>query len=62
MQLRIACVTAVLLAGAGLAHGEDNGPRAVEVRKAVERSLPFLEEKGVAWIKQKGCVLPGVMG
>jgi hypothetical protein len=56
MQLRIMCVTAVLLAGAGLAHGQDNGPEAVEVRKAVERSLPFLEEKGVAWIKQKGCV------
>jgi antitoxin component of MazEF toxin-antitoxin module len=53
---RIAYLAAVLLASAGLAHGEDNGPQAVEVRKAVERSLPFLEEKGVAWIKQKGCV------
>jgi squalene-hopene/tetraprenyl-beta-curcumene cyclase len=56
MQLRIACVTAVLLAAAGLARGEDNGPKTAEVRKAIERSLPFLEEKGVAWIKQKRCV------
>jgi hypothetical protein len=59
MQLRIACVTAVLLAGAGLAPAADSEPKAAEVRKAVERSLPFLEEKGVAWIKQKergGCV------
>jgi hypothetical protein len=56
MQLRIACVAAVLLASAGLARGEDNGPKTAEVRKAVERSLPFLEDKGVAWIKQKGCV------
>jgi hypothetical protein len=56
MQLHIACVAAVLLGGAGLAHGEDNGPQAVEVRKAVGRSLPFLEEKGVAWIKERGCV------
>src|SRR5215467_14784267 len=56
MQLRIACVTAVLLASSGLARGEDNGPKAAEVRKAVERSLPFLEEKGVAWIKERGCV------
>src|SRR5262245_9646112 len=56
MQLRTSWLTAVLLASAGLAHGEDNGPRAVEGRKAVGRGLPLLEEKGVAWIKQKGCV------
>src|SRR5262249_45278928 len=56
MQLRIACVTAVLLASAGLAHGEDGGPKTADVRKAVERALPFIEEKGVAWIKERACV------
>jgi hypothetical protein len=53
MQLRIACVTAVLLASAGLARGEDNGPKTAEVRKAVERALPFLAQKGDAWVARR---------
>jgi squalene-hopene/tetraprenyl-beta-curcumene cyclase len=45
-----------LLASATLARAEGVEPKTADVRQAVERSLPFLEEKGVAWIKQKGCV------
>jgi hypothetical protein len=49
-------LTAVLLASAGLARAQDDATRIAQARKAVERSLPFLEEKGVAWIKERGCV------
>src|SRR5262245_25398130 len=49
-------LTAVVLVSAGLVHAQDDATRTAQARKAVERSLPFLEEKGVAWIKQKGCV------
>ena len=30
-------------------------PEAAELRKAAERSLPFLETGGAAWIQEKGC-------
>src|SRR5262245_24287373 len=49
-------LTAVVLVSAGLVHAQDDATRSAQARNAVERSLPFLEEKGVAWIKQKGCV------
>jgi hypothetical protein len=56
MQLRIACAAAVLILSAGLAQGEDNETKMAEVRTAVERALPFIEEKGVAWMSERGCV------
>jgi hypothetical protein len=56
MHARITLLAAVLLAGAGPAQAGDNPPKTDDVRKAVERSLPFLEEKGVAWMRERGCV------
>jgi len=34
---------------------KDDRASPAEVRKAVERSLPFLEKEGVAWMTSKGC-------
>src|ERR1044071_1914839 len=31
-------------------------PPDAEVRKAVERSLPYLEREGVAWIEKHDCI------
>src|SRR5690242_15460943 len=56
MIARTTFLAGILLASAGLARAEGIEPKTADVRKAVERSLPFLEEKGVTWIKQKGCV------
>jgi hypothetical protein len=59
MRIRSLFGVAVLLASAGIAHAQDTPPGAANVRTAVERSLPFLEKEGVAWMKDKGCaVLP----
>lgn len=55
MPMRILLSAAVLLAGVGLAHAQDNLTEAAKTRKAVERGLPFLEKEGVAWMKEKGC-------
>jgi hypothetical protein len=55
MYPRILFSAAVLLAGAALAPAQDNGTALTKTRKAVERSLPFLEKEGVAWIKKNDC-------
>jgi hypothetical protein len=38
------------------AHAQEGLPTVTEVRHAIERSLPFLEREGVAWIRERGCV------
>lgn len=57
MSKSVLCASLLLLAilmGAALA---DDGPTTdAEVRGSVERSLPFLERGGVAWIKERGCM------
>ena len=53
MLLRTALIAVAVLASAELARAQDDPASA---RQAIERSLPFLEEKGVAWIKERGCV------
>jgi squalene cyclase len=49
-------LTAIMLASAGLVPAQDDATRFTQARKAVERSLPFLEAKGVAWMSDRGCV------
>ena len=56
MIARAPFLAGILLASATLARAEDIEPKTADVRQAVERSLPFLEENGAAWIKPKGCV------
>src|SRR5689334_15449216 len=53
--LRFLLITTLVLIHCGLAHARDDASQAAEVRKAVEKSLPFLEEKGLVWMKQKQC-------
>ncbi len=55
MHSRILLSAAVLLAGVTLAHAQDDPAATARARNAVERSLPFLEKGGVAWMKAKGC-------
>jgi hypothetical protein len=38
-----------------LAQAQDDSTAMAKARKAVERSLPFLEKEGVAWIKKNDC-------
>ena len=36
--------------------GQDDAPELDRVRSAVERSLPYLEKEGVAWIQKRDCL------
>ena len=47
-------IASLLLSGPAWTR-EGSSPEA-KVRSAVERSLRFLVEKGVAWIGERGCV------
>ncbi|MFN4261909.1 MAG: prenyltransferase/squalene oxidase repeat-containing protein [Gemmataceae bacterium] len=47
---------ACLFASAGAALAQDGESRIAQARKAVERSLPFIEKEGVAWMKKQKCV------
>jgi Prenyltransferase and squalene oxidase repeat len=49
--LSLALVAAVV----GSSPAADALPSEGDVRKAIERSLPFIEEKGVAWMNERGC-------
>jgi hypothetical protein len=42
--------------GADTAAAADSGPSAADVRKAVERSLPYLASGGITWIEQHDCL------
>ena len=55
MAMRTLCAAAVLLACVGIARAQDNPGQAARVREAVDRSLPFLEREGVAWMTAKDC-------
>src|SRR5205085_461549 len=41
---------------AGQAGRADGPTPAADVRKAVERSLPYLEKEGVAWMEKYNCL------
>jgi hypothetical protein len=56
MSVRILLIAAFLLTGAGLARAEDDKAMAAEVRKAVERGLPFLKAEGLTWIRGNKCL------
>jgi Squalene-hopene cyclase C-terminal domain len=56
MSVRLLLITILVLGGAGRARAEDDAAEIAETRKAVERSLPFIEQKGVAWMGDRGCV------
>jgi hypothetical protein len=56
MCVRIVFAGVVLLASAGVALAQGDGPRISRARTAIERSLPFIEKDGVAWMKERGCV------
>ena len=34
----------------------DKAPAVADVRMAIERSLPFIEKEGLAWIKKRDCM------
>lgn len=45
-----------MVAAASSAAAEHSTASDADVRRAVERSLPFLEKAGVAWMHEKGCI------
>ena len=56
--MRIICVLAIvplILIAVSISAG-DELPITAEVRRAAERSLPYLEREGIAWIKERGCM------
>jgi hypothetical protein len=46
----------LLFAAAAPIWAEESTPGPKEVRQAIEKSLPFLEESGLAWMKQHQCI------
>jgi N-acyl-D-amino-acid deacylase len=56
MYSRTAIGCLLLFAAAAPSWAEENVPGPKEVRQAIERSLPFLKESGLAWMKQRQCV------
>ena len=52
-------LTAVLIVNFGFTARTSAGekpPAEAEVRRAIERSLPFVEKDGVAWIQRRDCM------
>src|SRR5262245_33157755 len=37
-------------------HAGEKPPSTDDVRKSIERSLPFIEKEGLAWIKKRDCM------
>ncbi len=56
MCVRLTLVAVILLAGVGSTRAQDDESRTARARRAVEKSLPFIETNGVAWMKERGCV------
>ena len=53
LVLPLCCLGSMIAA----AHADDPAPvNDAAVRDAVSRSLPFLEKKGVAWMKDRHCM------
>src|SRR5947209_6098933 len=56
MRLFAVLGTASVLLTAAVGRADNPGPDDRAVRRAVERSLPFLEKHGVAWMNERGCL------
>jgi hypothetical protein len=54
MLVRTLFVAMVLSGAAGLAGADEKLPTPADVRKAVERSLPYLEAGGLSWMERRG--------
>ncbi len=46
----------LLFNNAGQVHAGDQLPTEADVRKSIERGLPFVEKDGLAWIKRRDCM------
>jgi hypothetical protein len=55
MRARFLLIAVVLLAFVAIARADNGVAGLADARTAVERSLPFLEKNGVAWMNEKGC-------
>ena len=56
MKQLLTMAVIVLLGCAARASAGEKKPTEEEVRRAVERSLPFVEKDGLAWIKRRDCM------
>src|SRR5690349_13997693 len=56
VTLAVVCTLAIL----GRSAAAEQSPKALraerQITQAVERSLPFLEKEGTAWMKQRKCI------
>jgi len=55
MASRVLITVAIVGAVVGNCRADDALPTEGDIRKAIERSLPFIEEKGVGWMNERGC-------
>jgi hypothetical protein len=58
MVARTHFTVAVLLIAAAPVAAEEKLPTPADVRKAVEKSLPYLEEEGLAWMERRSATNP----
>jgi hypothetical protein len=56
MRRSVLTLLTCLFASAAALGAEPQSPSAADVQKAAERSLPFLEREGLAWINGRGCM------
>ncbi|APZ96381.1 hypothetical protein Fuma_06050 [Fuerstiella marisgermanici] len=55
-QSKMLSIGVVLVAAFVWESAEFTAPASVEIRTAVERSIPHIEEQGVVWIEENNCV------
>ena len=53
-QTLFAIVACVFVVSVDITHSQDNV--LLESRKAIQKSIPFIQEKGVAWIEDRDCL------
>lgn len=56
MRVQVGLLALLVLPVAGISFAQGDASKFAETRKAIERSLPHLEEQGVAWMRDRGCV------
>jgi len=47
---------ALLLCGFGFAHADEPAGETLDVRAVIERSIPYIEREGAAWIEERKCL------
>lgn len=54
----VRCIRQILLCSifAGIFWVDAAAPTSAQIRKTIQRAIPFVEEKGVNWIEKKDCV------